>query len=100
MAMSEEMIRECFCDQLEAWGCDVTGALERCLDDKEFYVECLEMLIADENFELLGDYLKAGDSVNAFNAAHTLKGIAGNMGITPMMAIVSSIVEPLVMVVH
>ncbi len=37
----------------------------------------------------------AGDLTGAFEAAHTLKGVAGNLGLTPLYEAVCAIVEPL-----
>jgi HPt (histidine-containing phosphotransfer) domain-containing protein len=52
-------------------------------------------MIADENFEMLGEAVKENDVTKAFEAAHSLKGTLGNMGLTPMYEIIIQIVEPL-----
>lgn len=39
--------------------------------------------------------MKARDYTAAFEAAHTLKGVVGNMGLTPLYQAVCEIVEPL-----
>ena len=80
---------------LEAWGCDVKGALERFLDDKDLYMICLETVIADSNFEKLGAALKEENVLEAFDCAHTLKGVFANLGLTPMFFMAETIVEPL-----
>mgnify|MGYP000615219004 FL=1 len=49
--------------------------------------------IHDESFGELGEAIKAGDVKAAFGAAHDLKGISANMGITPVYDLVISIVE-------
>ena len=81
--------------RLKDWGCDIEGALERFLDDKELYVTCLQTVIEDGNFKKLGDALAEGRISDAFDYAHTLKGVFSNLGLTPMYIIVESIVEPL-----
>lgn len=41
------------------------------------------------------EQLLNGDTRQAFDTAHMLKGIIGNCGITPMYEVIVSIVEPL-----
>lgn len=82
-------------DELREWGCDIEGAMERFLEDEELYYSCLEILVEDEGLKRLGEELKAGETEEAFDCAHTLKGVIGNMGLTPMFEIMVRIVEPL-----
>lgn len=42
-------------------------------------VKLLSMFPADENYALLEQSLAAGDTDAAFRAAHTLKGVCGNL---------------------
>lgn len=81
--------------ELGAWGCDVKGAMERMADDDGFYAECLRDVADDPYFHTLRVALEAGDQAAAFDAAHTLKGVFANMGLTPMYDKVVEIVEPL-----
>lgn len=81
--------------KLEEWGCDIEGSLERFLDDKELYMTCLQMVATDENFKKLGDALEEEQVLEAFDYAHTLKGVFANLGLSPMYTIVETIVEPL-----
>lgn len=82
-------------ERLRDWGCDVDGALERMLDDEEFYLECLSMLMEDEGFDALSAALEQGDASTAFDRAHALKGVLANLGLTPLFEQVEKIVEPL-----
>ena len=81
--------------KLKSLGCDVEGALERCGDDEEFYENCVSSLLFDEQFSMLHEGLLKGDLREAFEAAHSLKGVFANFGITPLLDIVSLVVEPL-----
>ena len=75
--------------------CDVEGALARFLDDEDLYIQFYGELLKDEAFDNLGVALEDGRLSEAFEFAHALKGIVGNMGLTPMFTIVCDIVEPL-----
>lgn len=80
---------------LKEWNCDIDGAMARFLDDRELYRQCLCAVVEDGNFAGLGESLKAGNVKEAFEHAHTLKGVIANMGLTPLYDIVVQIVEPL-----
>jgi hypothetical protein len=81
--------------QLAAWGCDTKGALARVLDDRELLLSCIGQVAEDPAFEVLGKSLQSERIREAFDAAHTLKGIIANTGLTPLYAPVVAIVEPL-----
>lgn len=82
-------------NSLKEWGCDVDGALERFVGDEELYVTCLNTVLTDNAFAGLGDALEKGEIQEAFDYAHTLKGVLANMGLTPMFDVSVRIVEPL-----
>ncbi|MDD2979625.1 MAG: Hpt domain-containing protein [Hespellia sp.] len=82
-------------DKLKDYGADVDGALERFIDDKEFYEECVQMFMDEPGFAALGEAIEGKDYKEAFNHAHTLKGVAGNLGLTPMLNDICTIVEAL-----
>lgn len=81
--------------RLTAMGCDVPGALPRFGGNRDFYCRLLAMAAEDENFEKLRAAIAADDALTAFDAAHALKGVLGNMGLTPMYEETCAIVEPL-----
>lgn len=80
-------------DRLTDCGCDVQGAMGRFLNNEDFYGKCFGKFVNDKSFQAIGDAIKAGDAKAAFAAAHDLKGISANMGITPIYDKVVSIVE-------
>ncbi len=79
-------------DALRAQGCDTAGALSRMSQDAAFYTRCLSIFYADDGFALLGEQLKSGDAAAAFDTAHALKGVSGNLGLTPLYEDVSRLV--------
>ena len=80
---------------LQAWGCDEDCVQSRFLGDEKFYLEMLTLMERDKSAEALNQAIAAGDLKAGFAAAHTLKGMAGNMGITPLYMPVCALVESL-----
>ncbi|MEG2298749.1 MAG: Hpt domain-containing protein [Anaerovoracaceae bacterium] len=80
---------------LRKFGCDVDGALNRMLDDEELFLDCVCQVLSDPAFDILETQVKEGNAPKAFEAAHSLKGIAGNTGITPLFDAIGVIFEKL-----
>lgn len=76
-------------------GVDWNETMARFVNSEELYMECLEMLMQDESLPKLTAALKTGDLQTAFEAAHTLKGVAANMGLPALTGAASQLVEPL-----
>ncbi|WP_294521636.1 Hpt domain-containing protein [uncultured Pseudoflavonifractor sp.] len=69
---------------LAAAGIDVDEALERFMGSEAMLTRFLEKFPADPGFSALAAALAAGDQEGAVNAAHTLKGLCGNLSIRPL----------------
>ena len=82
-------------EQLAGRGNDMAGALARFLDDEALYGDCFRMFLEDPGFRQLEDALARRDASAAFDAAHTLKGVAGNLGLTALYTALSALVESL-----
>jgi HPt (histidine-containing phosphotransfer) domain-containing protein len=82
-------------EELEAYGVNLTEVMERFVNDEEFYADCLLSFMEDPSFEALGSALEEQNFSEAFDYAHTLKGVAGNLGLTPLFNAICGIVEPL-----
>ncbi len=82
-------------EKLKAKGCDIEGVMERFLNDEEFYVSLLDEAINDPAFKKLGLALSHNDAKSAFEYAHTLKGVLGNMGLTSLYDLDCKMVEQL-----
>lgn len=82
-------------DKLSAYGCDLEHAMERFLNDEDFYGRCFEKFLSAQAFEQLGEALAAGDAQAAFSHAHDLKGTSANMGVTPVYDLAVELVNPL-----
>ena len=71
-------------ESLREYGADVDDGLKRCMNNEAFYLKLTARVPGDENFDKLRDAVAAGDLDAAFAAAHTLKGVAGNLSLTPI----------------
>ena len=80
---------------LEQWGADTNGALRRVMGDIQFYEALLRAFSADpalQEVQNASDQMKYDE---AFRTAHSLKGAAANLGLTPLATALSDIVEDL-----
>lgn len=84
-----------FREIMEEYGVDYEVTMTRFMGNEQLYLRLLDMLFQDKNLLELGDALAADDMTRAFEAAHTLKGVVGNMGLSPLYGAVCAIVEPL-----
>lgn len=81
--------------KLESWGCDVKDALTRLMGDEDLLIDCIAIVEKDPAFQKLGEALKRADAAGAFEAVHTIKGIAANTGLTPLYDLAVELAAPL-----
>ena len=74
-------------------GIDVDDALVRLMQNEGLFLRFLRAFLQDGNFARLQEALAKGDVSSAFAAAHTLKGVAGNLSLRDLFARVSEVVE-------
>lgn len=86
---------EGFKSKLEESGADVQSTLRRFMGKEELYLKFLKKFPEDQNYQKLGESLEAGNYEEAFRNAHTLKGVAANLGLVPVQTVVSGLVEEL-----
>ena len=84
-----------FMDKMAAYGVDTKTTLERFTGDEGLYEKCFYIVLKDKNFEQLGNALSEQNYDNAFSYAHAIKGMVGNMGLTPIYDVVSVITDAL-----
>ena len=76
-------------EKLYRAGIETDSAIERFMGNEALYERFALGFTEDRNYETL---LKA---MEAFTAAHTLKGVCGNLSFTGLLRAVADIVEPL-----
>ena len=59
----------------------------------QFLFICIPKIFDDKNFEALSSGIKEGDLGKAFDAAHSLKGVLGNLELTPILKPMVEITE-------
>ena len=69
---------------LKEAGADTDGALRRFSGNIGLYQKLLRMFPQDKTYEQIEPALQANDWTALQTAAHTLKGVAGNLGLTPL----------------
>ena len=82
-------------DVLNELGADTKSGLARCLDNEEFYLRMVTMALKDDGYERLKAAVEAGDLNEAFERAHALKGVLGNVSLDNLAAPVITITEEL-----
>lgn len=60
---------------------------------EDFYLEMVELGLSDERFETLGPLLEAKRFDEAFEVAHALKGVIGNLALGPLYSTILDITE-------
>lgn len=80
-------------DSLKNYGANVEEGLARCLNKEAFYLKMVNMGLADERFEKLSEILASKDYDAAFEAVHALKGVIGNLALTPLYAPIEKMTE-------
>ncbi|MDD3204126.1 MAG: Hpt domain-containing protein [Lachnospiraceae bacterium] len=80
---------------LKEYGADVEKTMERFLDDEELYSDCLVSFMEDPGFENLKTALDTANYNQAFDEAHSLKGVSANLGLNPLFDKICLLVETL-----
>ena len=80
-------------EALREYGADVEEGLARCFNNTDFYLRLVGMLKDENGFDRLSEALSKNDLDAAFEAAHALKGVLGNLSLTPVYRQVSEITE-------
>ena len=78
---------------LNSFGANTAEGLGRCYQNETLYLRLVKMIPAEQNFDKLKNSLEQNDLDTAFEAAHALKGVLGNLSLTPMYEKCSEITE-------
>ena len=81
--------------QLIKAGVDVNSVLERFMGNEALLERFLKKFPQDENYQKLCSAMEARDLDAAIAASHTLKGVCGNLSITPLFDLLNNQVAAL-----
>ena len=76
-------------------GIDLEDAMERFMDNEAMMTKFLIRFLDDPSFSQLCQAMEQQDAEGAFEAAHTLKGVAGNLSMKALFQQTSALVEDL-----
>lgn len=82
-------------EELKNKGADVETGLSRCVGNETLYLKLIKMGLEDVKFDELGTTLEAKNLDKAFELCHALKGVIGNLALTPLYDAVSQMTEKL-----
>ena len=82
-------------DELKALGADTAEGLTRCMNNEDFYLRMVKMALEDDGFEKLEEAIQKHDLDEAFERAHSLKGVLGNVSLTSLLKPIEEITEEL-----
>ena len=82
-------------DALKQYGADTDTGLKRCMGNEALYLRLVGSVCNEAGFDALAENIAKKDYESAFESAHALKGVLGNLSLTPLFNAVSEITEML-----
>ncbi|MGN0353333.1 MAG: Hpt domain-containing protein [Roseburia sp.] len=76
-------------------GINVQEGIHRFAGKKEVYEKYLYDFLENEYYDKLEDAIRERNGEEAFQAAHALKGVAGNLSLNPLFEAIKPVVEKL-----
>ena len=80
-------------ETLKEFGIDPKDGLARCMNKEDFYFKMLKLGLSNEHFDTIEELLREKKVKEGFEAAHALKGVVGNLALTPMYEPLSKLTE-------
>ena len=71
-------------DAIKEYGSDVEEGLTRCMGNEALLLKLISTIPSEERFTKLAECLKTNDLDGAFENAHALKGVTGNLSLKPL----------------
>ena len=80
-------------EALKSWGASVDEGLGRCLNNEQFYLKLVKKMLANNGLDDLKKAVEDNDLKRAFEHCHALKGVLGNLSLTPLFNPASEMTE-------
>lgn len=71
-------------DALKLYGANVEEGMARCMGNEALYLKLVSTVPSEEKFNSLKRSLSEKNLDTAFENAHALKGVTGNLSLTPL----------------
>ena len=71
-------------EKLNRFGADTEDGLARCCGSEALYLRLVKMAADEKSFDKLTRAANEKNYKEAFEAAHSLKGVLGNLSLTPL----------------
>lgn len=78
---------------LEEMGMDVKTTVNRFMGNEALYLKFLNKFQSDQSVANIQQFIEGQNTEELFKSAHTLKGVAANLGLDPIARCASDIVE-------
>ena len=80
-------------DKLKEFGANTEEGLARCMGNEALYLRLVSTVADQPDFDRLEECIAEHDLKSAFEAAHAMKGVLGNLSLTPLYEKVCEITE-------
>ena len=80
-------------ESLREYGANVSDGLNRCLNNESFYLTMVRKAAASLDPAGLKAAVESGDLAGAFDLCHNMKGVTGNLSLTPLYLPVCEMTE-------
>lgn len=80
-------------EKLKEFGANTEEGLNRCFGNETLYLKLVNTIPDEKQFDRLSSAVSENDPGSAFEAAHALKGVLGNLSLTPLYLPVIEITE-------
>ena len=71
-------------EKLKEYGANVEEGVHRCADQEDFYLMMVKKSLESDKYDVLSKAIEVNDLDKAFEAAHNIKGVLGNLSLTPI----------------
>lgn len=80
-------------ETLKTFGANTEEGIKRCVNKEDFYLRMVSTALQGDQIEQLDNALADKDLGKAFELAHTLKGVFGNLSLTPLLEPICAMTE-------
>ena len=80
-------------EKLRQYGANVDEGLQRCVNNEQLYLTLVNRFLDQNTFPDLKDAILAHDLEKAFHIAHSLKGVIGNLSLSPLYDVIYQMTE-------